>query len=443
MFLCCGKKRFGPLEGVFDGNGKYCYNDFEIIPNAGVMRMKRQIVWLMTDTTRYDMLGCYGFGEMRTPNLDALAREGVRFERAYSAQPVCGPARSTLFTGLFPHENGSWGNSMPLGQDVQTLGQRLSGHGIPCAFIGKWHLDGGDYFGYGICPPGWDPEYWYDMKCYNGRHLPVQYALQTNGYAVSDEMIAFFARHGFLLGVSLDGIALVHDAQRIDAAGQPTYERVRAALNRLKAAGVSFNVLCVVSEQAAAHAREVYEALAPYRYVQFIPCLDALDGQTQQLSSEAYLAFLQTTFDLYERDWRRGHPVSIRSFDNWLQMLLGMPPESCAMNGVCSLQYVVESDGSVYPCDFYALDEWRLGNLNETSLLRMARTDTAKRFVEVSRAVPEACRECRWYRLCRNGCRRERDPQTGLNRWCSVMQRFWTRNAERAAQMALDISCTL
>ena len=166
MFLCCGKKRFGPLEGVFDGNGKYCYNDFEIIPNAGVMRMKRQIVWLMTDTTRYDMLGCYGFGEMRTPNLDALAREGVRFERAYSAQPVCGPARSTLFTGLFPHENGSWGNSMPLGQDVQTLGQRLSSHGIPCAFIGKWHLDGGDYFGYGICPPGWDPEYWYDMKCY-------------------------------------------------------------------------------------------------------------------------------------------------------------------------------------------------------------------------------------------------------------------------------------
>ena len=69
--------------------------------------MKRQIVWLMTDTTRYDMLGCYGFADMRTPNLDALAREGVRFDRAYSAQPVCGPARSALFTGLFPHENGS------------------------------------------------------------------------------------------------------------------------------------------------------------------------------------------------------------------------------------------------------------------------------------------------------------------------------------------------
>ena len=277
------------------------------------------------------------------------------------------------------------------------------------------------------------------VQRYNGRHLPVQYALQTNGYALSDEMIAFFARHGFLLGVSLDGIAPVHDAQRIDAAGEPTYERVRGTLDRLQTAGVPFNVLCVVNEQAAAHAREIYEALAPYRYIQFIPCLDALDGQTHQLSEEAYLSFLQTVFDLYERDWRRGHPVSIRSLDNWLQMLLGMPPESCAMNGRCSLQYVVESDGSVYPCDFYALDEWRLGNLNETSLLRISRTDTAKRFIGASLAVTEACRACRWYRLCRNGCRRERDPDTGLNRWCGVMQRFWTRNAERAAQMALDI----
>ena len=277
------------------------------------------------------------------------------------------------------------------------------------------------------------------VQRYNGRHLPAQYALQTNGYAVSDEMIAFFARHGFLLGVSLDGIALVHDAQRIDATGKPTYEQVRATLNRLRLAGVPFNVLCVVNEQAAAHAREIYETLAPYRYIQFIPCLDAFDSQTQQLGEEAYLAFLQTTFDLYERDWCRGHPVSIRSFDNWLQMILGMPPESCAMNGVCSLQYVVESDGSVYPCDFYALDEWRLGNLKETSLLRMSRNETAKRFVASSLAVPEACRKCRWYRLCRNGCRRERDPHTGLNRWCGVMQRFWTRNAERAAQMAKEI----
>lgn len=128
--------------------------------------MHKQVVFIMTDTTRYDMLGCYGNSGMKTPNLDQLAAEGVRYERAYSCQPVCGPARSAIFTGQYPHSNGSITNSYPLGANVKTIGQRLTDHGIHCGYIGKWHLDGGDYFGTGVCPQGWDPAYWYDMRCY-------------------------------------------------------------------------------------------------------------------------------------------------------------------------------------------------------------------------------------------------------------------------------------
>ena len=61
---------------------------------------KTQVVLMMTDTQRWDMLGCYGNPDMKTPNLDRLAGEGVRFERAYTCQPVCGPARSGIFTGI-------------------------------------------------------------------------------------------------------------------------------------------------------------------------------------------------------------------------------------------------------------------------------------------------------------------------------------------------------
>lgn len=127
---------------------------------------KRQIIFLMTDTTRKDMLGCYGASKMYTPNLDHLAEEGIRYEQAYTCQPVCGPARSAIFTGMFPHSNGMVTNSIALGANVKTVGQRLHDHGINCGYIGKWHLDGGDYFGLGRCPDGWNPEYWYDMRCY-------------------------------------------------------------------------------------------------------------------------------------------------------------------------------------------------------------------------------------------------------------------------------------
>ena len=130
------------------------------------MSTHRQVILLMTDTQRTDMVGCYGNESMRTPNLDRIATEGIRFNRAYTCQPVCGPARSAMFTGQYPHSNGVWANSMALTDNVKTIGQRLCDNGVHSAYVGKWHLDGSDYFGTGRCPSGWDPLFWYDMRTY-------------------------------------------------------------------------------------------------------------------------------------------------------------------------------------------------------------------------------------------------------------------------------------
>lgn len=184
-------------------------------------KQKRQIVLLMTDSTRQDMVGCYGNPDMHTPNLDALAQGGVRYQNAYTCQPVCGPARSALFTGIYPHSNGSFANCIALGDNVKTIGQRLSDNGIRTAYIGKWHLDGGDYFGLGRCPEGWDSAYWYDMRCYLEELTEDERKLSrkssTNGLSISadftfahrctDRAIDFLNKYGeedFFLTVSLD-----------------------------------------------------------------------------------------------------------------------------------------------------------------------------------------------------------------------------------------------
>ena len=186
------------------------------------MKHARRVVLIMTDTQRKDMLGCYGHPEMKTPHLDRLAGEGVRFDNAYCCQPVCGPARSGLFTGQFPHSNGSWANSMALNANTKTIGQRLHDSGIHTAYVGKWHLDGGDYFGMGRCPDGWDAEYWYDMSNYleelsdadrlrsrkpatnQDDDLTAEF---TFGHRCSNRAIDFLEQHGeedFLLVVSYD-----------------------------------------------------------------------------------------------------------------------------------------------------------------------------------------------------------------------------------------------
>jgi len=184
--------------------------------------MPRQIVFIMTDTTRKDMLGCYGDSRMQTPVLDALAADGIRYERAYCAQPVCGPARSALFTGTAPHTNGVVTNSVPLGMNVKTLGQRLTDNGVLAAYTGKWHLDGGDYFGLGVCPEGWHEGTWYEMHNWlaelteeerrRSRSSETAYdedwtREMTYAHRVSGKAIEFLQDHGdedFFLVVSYD-----------------------------------------------------------------------------------------------------------------------------------------------------------------------------------------------------------------------------------------------
>lgn len=124
------------------------------------------IVLILTDTQAANVVGCYGHPELRTPHIDRLAAGGIRFERAYTTCPVCTPARAGLFTGIYPHTSGAWTNNLPLGTNILTMGQRFQDGGYRTGYIGKWHLDGHDYFGTGLCPPGWEPEYWYDGRNY-------------------------------------------------------------------------------------------------------------------------------------------------------------------------------------------------------------------------------------------------------------------------------------
>ena len=117
------------------------------------------------------------------------------------------------------------------------------------------------------------------------------------------------------------------------------------------------------------------------------------------------------------------------------------------MCGVCSAQYLIESDGSVYPCDFYALDAYCLGNLATDSFEDIDRARERIGFIEASRTLPDACRECRWLPLCRNGCRRNRiggepsptvpmDHPGGQSRFCAAYRRFFEYAYPRMRAMA-------
>ena len=281
---------------------------------------------------------------------------------------------------------------------------------------------------------------------FNEKKLPVHYAMQTNGYDVSDELCEILRENRFLVGVSLDGTGAVHDAARIDAAGEGTFRRVNETIAKFKKYGIDFNILTVVTEKTAKNTAEVYRYLRSrgYKFVQFIRHVDgfgdAEDPTEWSLTPKRYINFLKTAFGYYYDDIMAGKYMSVREFDNYVMLAAGRPAECCGMNGVCPANLVVEADGGAYPCDFYVLDEWKLGNVRDASIRSLLESDTAKRFRARARKIDEKCRACRWYALCRGGCARYREPagEDGLrlNKYCESYLEFFPWAAPKLMTLA-------
>ncbi|HMF30096.1 MAG TPA: sulfatase-like hydrolase/transferase [Candidatus Lokiarchaeia archaeon] len=105
------------------------------------------IIFLFSDQQRWDTLGCYGQPLDTTSHLDQMAAEGVRFEYAFTCQPVCGPARACLQTGKYATEVGCHTNGHQLPPGEKTIAHYLSEAGYEVGYIGKWHLASNHNFG--------------------------------------------------------------------------------------------------------------------------------------------------------------------------------------------------------------------------------------------------------------------------------------------------------
>jgi len=133
--------------------------------------MKRpNILFILSDQQRWDTCGCYGQPLDITPNLDRMACEGVRFEYAFTCQPVCGPARSCLQTGKYATETGCITNAFTLPLTERTIAHYLSDGGYEVGYIGKWHLA---------------------LKCFRVRAIPPEHRGGYKDYWLASNVLEF------------------------------------------------------------------------------------------------------------------------------------------------------------------------------------------------------------------------------------------------------------
>ncbi len=253
--------------------------------------------------------------------------------------------------------------------------------------------------------------------------IEVAYALQTNGTLLDEDWVPLLKEYGFLVGLSIDASADFHDQNRRDAAGAGTYRKVMETKRLLDRHGVPYNVLTVLTNQLARHPKQVWNFLVKegVGYVQFIPCLDELEHGEKSpyaLTPERFYRFYSGLFPLWAEAMARGKYISVKLFDDLVNLYLRREVTACGITGQCAVQFVVEGDGTAFPCDFYTLDRFSMGSLaDEAPEALYERGVPFLSYGQEHKGEPP-CKGCRHFAVCGGGCKRMRESMYVQNGTC-------------------------
>jgi len=287
------------------------------------------------------------------------------------------------------------------------------------------------------------------QKKYGVSGQEVGNSLQTNAILLNEKWCRFLSENKFLVGVSIDGPKEFHDFYRLDHSGAGTFDRVMRAIDNCKRHNVEFNTLTLLNDRNADHPDEVFDFLIELgvKFVQFIPCVE-VDPETGEIADfsitpKQYGDFLCRLFDRWYAYGPR--KLSIRDFDSVLSYYVTGRHSICTFDRQCSQYIVIEHNGDAFCCDFFVEPKWRLGNIFETPIEKLAVSSKKRTFAQAKKNLCNKCLVCRHLAVCRGGCMKDRAPFDKENYgresyFCEAYKQFFDYAIPRFMQIAAEIN---
>ncbi len=280
--------------------------------------------------------------------------------------------------------------------------------------------------------------------------MAFENTMQTNGTLLDDEWCGFFRENNFLIGISIDGPRELHDANRVDKRGEPTFDAVMRGLRLLQKHGVEYNILTAVNRVNAEHPLEVYRFHrdeAGSTWMQFIPVVERPHegGVTRRekdatvsersVKPEQFGNFLIAIFD----EWVRNDvgKMFVQTFEASVRNWLGLPSSGmCVFDPTCGHGLALEHNGDLYSCDHFVEPGYLLGNIQQSRMIELAGSERQRKFGRDKwDGLPRYCHECEVRFACHGECPKNRflatpDGEPGLNYLCAGYKAFF-RHADR------------
>jgi anaerobic sulfatase maturase len=285
-----------------------------------------------------------------------------------------------------------------------------------------------------------------------GKGFYIENSLQTNGTLLTDEWCRFFKENNFLIGLSIDGPATVHDAYRQTLSGKGSFQKVLNGIRLLNKHGVEWNAMAVVNAQNVKDAATFYNFFKSINchFIQFTPiverlvphadgrCLASVNEQTQTMSPlsvtpEEWGAFLCNLFDLWIKE--DVGTYYIQMFDATLANWVGQTPGLCTLSKSCGHASAMEHNGDVFACDHFVFPEYKRGNIHTQTITEMMYSPEQLQFGKNKwQSLPRQCKECSFLFACYGECPKNRFAidaygNKGLNYLCKGYKRFFAHVA--------------
>ena len=304
---------------------------------------------------------------------------------------------------------------------------------------------------------------YYQKKYAGGKK--IENAFQTNGTRLNDEWCRFFTDNNILVGISIDGAEHNHDRYRKTFSGGPTFKRVMKGIELLQKNKVEFNTLSVVNDYNVHYATETYRFLKKTGsgFMQFLPVVErtSVNNKETELSliapihgnsasltewsvgSEDFGKFLIAIFDEWVRNDVARYYVQI--FDATLANYVGENPGICVFNGTCGDALVMEHNGDLFSCDHFVYNEYFLGNITDTPLIDLVKSQQQFDFgIDKRNRLPGYCLRCDVRFACHGECPKHRfmltpDGRPGLNYLCQGYKIFFSHVEPYMEYMAKEL----
>lgn len=208
------------------------------------MKKRKNILYILSDQQRWDTVSAYGKNDIcKTPNIDQLAADGMKFTNAFTSSAICSPSRASLMTGLYPHKHGVIDNNCDIHDGIPLLGQCMQDAGYYCGYAGKWHVsgkrtpkdcgfeDGKPFMGYGFpgsrvfpslkfdAPPRNTPNYYEEYLKENG-YWPVDISGAFMGNNPALQIQEMYARHDGPVESTIEYFVAQETCRLLDKAGE-------------------------------------------------------------------------------------------------------------------------------------------------------------------------------------------------------------------------------